>query len=55
MNKQIQLSNSEREWLVGWAREAINVWKLHGNVESEEARQRMIKFFENLKRKLEEV
>jgi hypothetical protein len=48
----VELTTTERDWLVGWTEEAINVWKGHGNVESEGARQTMIEFFENLKRKL---
>jgi hypothetical protein len=53
MTVEEQLTNTERDWLVGWTEEAIRAWKIHGNVESEEARLRMIEFFENLKRKLE--
>jgi hypothetical protein len=49
----VELSNTERDWVIGWTEEAILAWKNNGNAESGEARRRMIEFFENLKRKLE--
>jgi hypothetical protein len=45
------LSNTEREWITGWAQEAIDAWRSHTNAESEERRKEMVEFFENLKRK----
>lgn len=51
MNEPVLLSHTEKEWLAGWTKEAIDTWRSHGNAESEKRRREMVEFFENLKRK----